>query len=606
MAAIIADRVRDTSTTTGTGALTVSGTAPNGYRSFSNVCSVGDTLRVVIHNQSVPTEWEVCNATYSAANTLTRTTVESSSTGSAVNFSAGTKDVVHVFSAKQDGWVRERLTANRNMYVGYVVGAPTISTASPAVVSLNSHGLSVNDAVVFSVLKNTQTITMTEANPCVVTLNSHGFAAGRPIVFSSTGWLPNGVVAGTTYYVISTGLGTNSFQFSATVGGAAVSTATAVTNTFVNANSTVTVSATHNLAVGQTIQFSGTSVVNVSNATRYYVRSVPSGTTFTFSATSDGSAITPGAVTTQGTFVQNGTHFVSTVGSLPTGLTVGTTYYVISSGFGSNSFQISTTVGGSAVNTTASPTGTPIYSMRTGSDSNNGMANTRSGAFMTLQAAYDYAAANLDQANYTVTIYLSEGTHTTGLSINVPNCNGPLAIYGNSSLKSNCELSTGSDFCLVSYCDSVYTITLGTMTLTSTGSMIYTTSPNSSIYCNGIVFNASSGSNGMDSRGGLIFLNGTNDIVGAFYAFAFAIAGNLAMSVPTFNLINVPTWSSAFVYATSVSQVGSIAITIDGGGNGQRYMVNTQSNVATYGGGATAYPGTTAGTVDAATFAIYS
>jgi hypothetical protein len=94
MAFKFADRVRDVSTTTGTGAFTVSGTAPTGYRTFSAVCSVSDTLPYFIAHRAAD-EWEVGKGTYSSANTLTRTTVTASSNaGAAVNFSAGTKDVV--------------------------------------------------------------------------------------------------------------------------------------------------------------------------------------------------------------------------------------------------------------------------------------------------------------------------------------------------------------------------------------------------------------------------------------------------------------------------------------------------------------------------------
>jgi hypothetical protein len=93
MALITADRVYDTSTTTGTGAFAVSGTAQTGYRTFSSVCSTSDTFYYTIQNASLG-EWEVGLGTYSSANTITRTTVISSSnSGSAVSFSAGTKDV---------------------------------------------------------------------------------------------------------------------------------------------------------------------------------------------------------------------------------------------------------------------------------------------------------------------------------------------------------------------------------------------------------------------------------------------------------------------------------------------------------------------------------
>lgn len=47
----------------------------------------------------------------------------------------------------------------------------------------------------------------------------------------------------------------------------------------------------------------------------------------------------------------------TTTGALPTGLTAGTAYYVISAGFGANSFEVSTTVGGSAINTSSAGSG---------------------------------------------------------------------------------------------------------------------------------------------------------------------------------------------------------------------------------------------------------
>jgi len=93
MAFITADRVKDTSTTTGTGNIIVSGSAPFGYRTFSTVLSVSDTFYYCIQGQST-SEWEVGLGTYVSSNQFARTTVLSSSaSGSAVSFSSGTKNV---------------------------------------------------------------------------------------------------------------------------------------------------------------------------------------------------------------------------------------------------------------------------------------------------------------------------------------------------------------------------------------------------------------------------------------------------------------------------------------------------------------------------------
>jgi hypothetical protein len=97
MSLIISDRVVETTTTTGTGAITLAG-AVTGYRAFSSKMSVGDTCFYTIEaidGSGNPTgEWETGFGTYSATNTLTRTTVkDSSNSGSAVTFSTGTKRV---------------------------------------------------------------------------------------------------------------------------------------------------------------------------------------------------------------------------------------------------------------------------------------------------------------------------------------------------------------------------------------------------------------------------------------------------------------------------------------------------------------------------------
>ena len=66
--------------------------------------------------------------------------------------------------------------------------------------------------------------TITIASPAVVTSATHGLVANDSVVFGTSGNLPTGIISGNTYFVISTGLTTNTFEFSATRGGAAVNT----------------------------------------------------------------------------------------------------------------------------------------------------------------------------------------------------------------------------------------------------------------------------------------------------------------------------------------------------------------------------------------------
>ena len=53
-----------------------------------------------------------------------------------------------------------------------------------------------------------KTVTLTIASPCVVTSTNHGLRDGTRLVFSTTGALPTGITAGTTYYAKSTAANT--------------------------------------------------------------------------------------------------------------------------------------------------------------------------------------------------------------------------------------------------------------------------------------------------------------------------------------------------------------------------------------------------------------
>jgi len=97
MALVVKDRVRETSTTTGTGTLTLAG-AVSGFQTFSSAIGNTNTTYYTIING---TEWETGLGTV-AAGTLARTTVlESSNAGAAVSFTAGTKDVFGTYPASK-------------------------------------------------------------------------------------------------------------------------------------------------------------------------------------------------------------------------------------------------------------------------------------------------------------------------------------------------------------------------------------------------------------------------------------------------------------------------------------------------------------------------
>lgn len=100
MALVIKDRVKETSTTTGTGTFTLAGAA-TGFQSFSAIGNGNTTFYTIALVGG--SEWEVGIGTYtSSGTTLSRDTILSSSnSGSAVNFSAGTKDVFVTYPSER-------------------------------------------------------------------------------------------------------------------------------------------------------------------------------------------------------------------------------------------------------------------------------------------------------------------------------------------------------------------------------------------------------------------------------------------------------------------------------------------------------------------------
>lgn len=70
---------------------------------------------------------------------------------------------------------------------------------------------------------STATVTITIASPGVVTWTAHGLLPGAAVVFTTSGALPTGITASTTYYVLSV-LSANTFTIAATPGGTVIAT----------------------------------------------------------------------------------------------------------------------------------------------------------------------------------------------------------------------------------------------------------------------------------------------------------------------------------------------------------------------------------------------
>jgi len=93
MALVLNDRVKETSTTTGTGTLDLAG-AVTGFEGFvAGIGTTNTTYYSIVHQSA--NEWEVGTGTVTDASTdtLSRTPISSSNSDNLVDFSAGTKQV---------------------------------------------------------------------------------------------------------------------------------------------------------------------------------------------------------------------------------------------------------------------------------------------------------------------------------------------------------------------------------------------------------------------------------------------------------------------------------------------------------------------------------
>lgn len=129
---MIADLVQDTTTTTGTGNISLSGSPAAGFQALSVLGGVGKTFGYKV---SAGSEWEIGEGTMTAANTFSRSPTASSNGGALVNFSAGTKTFQHVVTAAQ---------FNQFQSVRQIPFAPSIPLSAPGVSILAATTLSGN------------------------------------------------------------------------------------------------------------------------------------------------------------------------------------------------------------------------------------------------------------------------------------------------------------------------------------------------------------------------------------------------------------------------------------------------------------------------------
>ena len=262
MAFALFDRVKETSTTTGTGNLTLNG-AVNGYRTFASVYANSDTLLYCITDQN-GANWEVGIGTFvSATPALNRTTVKASSNaGAAVSFTGPTFVFVTLPAFEYAG-----LTST-----GSLVSTDGVQTLTNKTISAVAVTVTATSATAMVVGQNGATNpafavdTSTATSATGIKIKSAAAAAGIAISATSSGAAEN-------LTIDALGTGTLTLQGTAT---GAISLAR---NTTITGTGTITATNASAFAVGQTGATNPSFVVDSSTASAVAGLSVKSAAT---------------------------------------------------------------------------------------------------------------------------------------------------------------------------------------------------------------------------------------------------------------------------------------------------------------------------------------
>jgi hypothetical protein len=204
-------RVAETTTTTGTGSITLAG-AVTGYASFSSELANADTATIVIEAidaAGAPTgDYEICDTAFTSPSTLTRGTLRDSSTGSRINFAAGSK---RVFAINP----RDAVDLGSVDVVGTLGVAKGGTGATDAATARTNLGAGTVTSVGGTGTVNGLTLTGTVTGSGSLTLG--GTLSGVSLTTQVTGTLPvaNGGTGATTLTAnnVILGNGTSAVQF---------------------------------------------------------------------------------------------------------------------------------------------------------------------------------------------------------------------------------------------------------------------------------------------------------------------------------------------------------------------------------------------------------
>ena len=196
-------------------------------------------------------------------------------------------------------------------------------------------------------------VALVNGSPLTITaVKTHKLVESYTISFSTTGTLPAPLLAGETYFVTSSGLTETEFRVSTIKNGSTVSITTAGSG--IHRYNIVGLTLTN---LRENYDYIDITVLNPGE----FISSAPTGSTCTISIAN------PAEVTlTSHGFTAGAVIKFTTTGSLPGGISTLSRFYVLAAGLTANTFRLSATSGGTAIETTGSQSGTQKVGLVTG------------------------------------------------------------------------------------------------------------------------------------------------------------------------------------------------------------------------------------------------
>lgn len=243
-------------------------------------------------------------------------------------------------------------------------------------------------------------------------------------------------------------------------------------------------------------------------------------------------------------------------------------------------------------------TGARTYYVRTdGSDSNTGLANSATGAFLTLQKAINVVYGTLDLYGNNVTIQVGNGTYTTGVLVDSPQVGkGTITLQGDTTTPSNVVISTTS-------ADAIKV--MGQAVISVKGFKLVTATSGFGILCrdSGVTFITGKMEYGACASGHI--LSQTAQIISesisytisgnAPYHIRASLTGFISVFGCTVTLTGTPAFSTAYAQVLAGVIVAS-SNSWTNTATGTRYDATLNGVINTGGGGANYFPGNAGGT----------